>query len=462
MTAFSPGKYAWFISISILVSFSLHAQTHYTLQQLTDVSASYLPSLKQKQAMADAAKASITDIRHSFLPQVKAGEQLSIGSDNALSGSYFPMGLLPSTSGGLRGNNVMTGATGNLGIVTGEYELYNFGLNDARLQYAQSVAGVQQADLRKEIYTTQWQVAKLYFAILQDQHRLTVDKQNMERYLEIFSVIHALTASGLKPGADSSLAKAELSKTRISYNQTLGRINQWKEQLSFFTGIPVNSLQIDTLTATSLNSKPVLHDFVMDTLNNPYLNYYAQRQQLYAKNEKVISKTYSPKILLAASAWGRGSSIEYNDQYKSLVNGLGFQRFNYLMGVEFTYNLFNGLYKKDKLTINRFEAKASEHQYQQESIVWQSASRQADNALQTTEANLSELPVQLQAARDTYGQKLAQYKAGIISLVDLTNASFVLYRSQTDYVETLTEWYLAQLDKAASTGNLTQFIQTIK
>jgi len=38
----------------------------------------------------------------------------------------------------------------------------------------------------------------------------------------------------------------------------------------------------------------------------------------------------------------------------------------------------------------------------------------------------------------------------------------VLYRSQTDYIETISDWYLSQLNKAALTGNLTQFIQTIK
>ena len=99
---------------------------------------------------------------------------------------------------------------------------------------------------------------------------------------------------------------------------------------------------------------------------------------------------------------------------------------------------------------------------QQQKLALNSSALQAENALQTTKANLQELPVQLQSAQATFAQKTAQYKAGLISLIDLTNASFVLYRSQTDYIETLTDWYLAQLDKAAATGNLTQFIQTIK
>jgi hypothetical protein len=38
----------------------------------------------------------------------------------------------------------------------------------------------------------------------------------------------------------------------------------------------------------------------------------------------------------------------------------------------------------------------------------------------------------------------------------------VLYSAQTNYAETITDWYNANLDKAASTGNLDQFIQTLK
>jgi hypothetical protein len=38
----------------------------------------------------------------------------------------------------------------------------------------------------------------------------------------------------------------------------------------------------------------------------------------------------------------------------------------------------------------------------------------------------------------------------------------VLYRSESDYVQTLSDWLLANLDKAASAGTLDLFIQSIK
>lgn len=440
----------------------LYAQQHLSLQNLLDSSRKNLPILQQKQALINASKASVTEVKHSFLPQVKFSEQLNIGSNNSMATTFFTFGITPSTSGGIRGENSLEPVTANVGVLYSEYELANFGLNNARLNFAKATVGLQEADFKKEQYLVDVEVAKLYFNILKYQYKLNADRQNIERYQSIFTIIQALTASGIKPGADSALAKAELSKTKIVYNQTLGKINQQKQQLAYYTGINAQQLFLDTLSNNSINAKPVTIQFAMDTLSNPLVDYYAKRKSIVTANETVIKKSYLPKVLLATSLWARGSSIQFNDQYKSLATGLGYQRFNYAVGVAFTYNLFNGLYKKDKLAINRYQTQASDFELKQQKLAINSLSLQADNALQVTQANLLELPIQLQSAQATFAQKTAQYKAGLISLIDLTNASFVLYRSQTDYIETLSDWYLAQLDKAAATGNLNQFIQTIK
>lgn len=440
----------------------LLAQQHLSLQNLIDASRADFPVLKQKLSLINANKAAIADIKHSFLPQLKFSEQLNIGSDNSLAGSYLPLAATPSTSGGVRSDNNFQPATGNIAVLYSDYELANFGLNSARLSNAQTYVNLSEADLQKEAYLLDVNIARLYLNIQKGQYRLQADAQNIERYQSIFNVIRALTLSGLKAGSDSSLAKAELSKTRISYNQTLGSINQLKQQLAYLTGISATNFTIDTLANNPLISQPIISSFIVDTVNNPLIDYYAKKKAIFLSNDLLIKKSYLPKIVLAGSTWMRGSSIQYNDNYKSLVTGLGYQRFNYTVGVAFTYSLFNGIYKKDKLAINRYQTEATDFELQQQKLALNASSLQADNALQTTQANLLELPIQLQSAQDTYQQKLAQYKAGIISLIDLTNASFVLYRSQTDYIETISDWYLAQLDKAAATGNLNQFIQTIK
>ncbi|MES2003576.1 MAG: TolC family protein [Bacteroidota bacterium] len=462
MTTFYLRKCMVALSMAICLGTSVYAQKYYNLQDLVTAGNNHLPLLQQKQALVNSAKASVTEVRHSVLPQVKFSEQLSAGSDNSLAGSYFTMGITPSTSAGIRSSNTLEAATGNTAVLYGEYELVNFGLNNAKVQYAQSFVNLQEADRQREQYLVSMEVARLYFATLKTQYRLEADRQNVKRYDSIFTIIRALTLSGLKAGSDSSLAKAELSKTRITYNQTSGILSQLKDQLTYYTGIPPVELLLDGSVNHFQKAIPAPMQYVQDTTQNPLLDYFAKKKNIFQSREQLIKKSYLPKIMLAGSTWARGSSIQFSDQYKPLETGLGYQRFNYALGVAFTYNLFNGMFKRDKLAINRFDTEASYQELEQEKASVNNAYTQADHAMQTIQANLTELPVQLKSASDTYQQKLAQYKAGIISLIDLTNASFVLYRSETDYIETVNDWYLAQMNKAALTGNLTQFIQTIR
>ena len=446
----------------ILPLLAVAQQQQYYLSELVAAAQHHLPVIQQGAALINSARATELEIRHSLLPQVKLSDQVNIGTDNSLAGSYLPIGITPSSSAGVRADNVLQPATGNIGALYGEYQFFNFGLNKARLASAATYTALQQSELAQQVYFIEVQVAKTYFNLLKAQYRFNADKQNVNRYDSIFTVISALTSSGIKPGADSAQAKAELSKARSTFNQTKGVIQQLKQELFYFTGIAPAAIKIDSLPDNFLNNQRRTFNFEMDTLRHPLIDVYEKRERIFMANENVIRKTYMPRFSVAAATWLRGSAIQYNDEYKSLATGLGYQRYNYMAGISVSYNLFNSLFKRDKLAINRFNRQASTLELDQQKQALLLAEMKADNALATTEENLLELPVQLQSAKDTYGQKLAQYKAGIITLIDLTNASFVLYRSQTDYIETIGDWYLAQLDKATATGNLLTFIQLIK
>ena len=451
--------------MTIFFCCAVYSQTktnRYTLAELIDATKNYLPSLMQKQALVSAAQANVMDLKNSFLPKMYVGDELSLGTDNSLAGSYLPEIIVPSVSSGVTGSNNFQAATGNIATFYSEYPVITFGLHTAQIRNAMSYVNFQKSDFEKELYLTKIQVCQLYFNLLQNISRLNVDAQNVDRYQNIFNVIQSLTKSGITPGADSSLAKAELSSAKVTYNQTSGKVSQLKEQLSYYTGIVSSKLNIDTLKTTY--SMDVLSSIntPTDTLINPLIDYYVKQKEIFISNEKVISKSYLPKVLLGLSGFARGSSIQYNNDYKSLSTGFGYQRFNYLAGFGISYDLFNGIYKHDKLAVNRYQIKASDYALQQQKLALQSAQSQADIDIQTANANLQELPVQTKAASDVYLQKVAQYKAGLITLIDLTNASFVLYRSQTDYIEAINDWYTANLLKAQANGNLDLFIQTIK
>ena len=451
--------------VFLLLYNGLRAQekSTYSLTDLVDSAKNHLPVLLQKQAMINSAKANITDAKNSFLPKLTVGDELSIASANDLTGTYLPIGgIIHATSGSIRAGSNNQAESGNIASAYAEYDLVNFGLRGAKVGNAVAYANLQQADFDKELYVLKLQLGKLYFNVIKNTYQLHIDQQNIQRYQSVMTIISALTSTGIKPGVDSSMAEAELSKVKVSYNLHEGMIKRLEQQLSFLTGIKASGIHIDTLRKDNEVKATRLFSKMTDTVSNPLLNYFNRQQALFKSAEMLVRKSYLPKIMLAGGGWGRGSSIQYNDNYGPLSTGLGYQRFNYAAGIAVTYDLFNIVHRKDKVAVSHYQMQASGYELEQQKQALMNANEQAAEEIATDEKNLHELPVQLRAATDVYRQKIAQYKAGVINLIDLTNASFLLYSAQLNYVETLNDWYLANLDKAAATGNLDLFIQTIK
>lgn len=459
----------------------------YSLADLVDSARHHLPVLLQKQALVSGAEAGITEAQHAFLPKLNVVEELSIGTANDLTGGFLPIpGVLHAISGGVTAANNYQPATSNIASIYGEYELVNFGLRGARVSSARAFAGVQKADFTKELYMVKWQIGKVYFQILKGRYQLALEEEDIRRYQSIYTISSALTSTGINAGVDSSLAKAELSRTRINYNRATGNLVRLQQQLAYLTGVSNPQIRVDSGAGMTPEERMGLMNGGVPvgtvpgtvTMNggtglgngagsgggvaNPLADYFAKQKLQYQAEELLIRKSYLPKIILGAGGWARGSSIQYSNDYKSLGEGIGYQRLNYMGGLGITYDLFNGVRKKDRLTVAGYQSAAADLALQQQVLTLRNEELQADETIRIAQKNLTELPVQLQAATDAYNQKLAQYKAGIINLVDLSNASFVLYQAQSAYIETLNEWYTANLDKAAATGNLDQFIQSLK
>ncbi len=450
-----------FILLCSMLVVNAQQKNMYSLSMLVDSASIHYPQLLQKKALVNSSLATIKDVRNSYLPSLNISDEVNIASANQLPGTSLPMEIIPSISGGTRSSNNNQAAVANIGVLYSEYLLEDFGLKRAKINSATSFSKVQTADLLRTGFSVKAAITQTYLQLVQTTLRENAERKNIERYQYIFKLIKSITKSGINPGVDSSQAKAELSKARSGYNLIAGATKQLKDELSFYTGIAPDKITADTtapLLATEINH--IQTD--MDTIHHPFIDYYNSRKDYEIAKGKLIGKSFLPKVVLAGTVWAKGSSISYNDHYNSLESGLDYTRFNYAAGVSIVYDLFNSIHKSDKLKINRYETEAANYELEQQKLSLHTALIQSDDAIKTAELNLVELPIQMNSAKEVYQQKVAQYKAGIISLIDLTNASFVLYRSETDYIDAMNSWYKAILNKAIATNNLDSFIKQIK
>jgi outer membrane protein TolC len=432
------------------------------LKQAIDSAIKNYPELNAKQFEIKSAEAGVRDAKDQRLPSLTLSDQVDYGTANSLGGSYFPMGIIPSTSGGIGSENNSNAFSGNIGVAYMEHELYNFGLNHARIASAESFANISKTDYDATSYSLQYQIAQLFFDILKYRLLTDVQQKNIERYNVLYNYIKAYTGSGIKAGVDSSVANAEVSKAKIQYIQTLEIYNKLRAEFVYYTGIKNKNFEIDTgayhLPDALMNQLQLKVAADSVSGSNPILLYYNSQWEYAMSQEKLVKKSFLPKLYLVGSVWMRGSSISPTDGYEDVSTGLNYSRYNYMGGLALTYDLINIVHQKDKVATQYFHAEAVHEEMNQQKLVLQDQLQRADIAIQSVLDREKEIPTQLRAAQDAFSQKSAQYNAGIANIAELTDASYLLFRAETDAVEIQSDLLNTLLQKAIANNTLNTFL----
>lgn len=410
------------------------------------------PALLADSAAISIKLAQANEVRNNWLPNLKLNYQADVGTNNNVAGGYFGFGIVPSNSSGVRAQSNTHSALSNLGIASFDWEAYNFGAYAAQNRVANSDVAVERNNFQNSRYRLQAYAIGGYLELMRLQDYLSIQARTIQRDDQIRKSIQSLAKSGIRPGVDTSIAEAELSKARLNYIELDNRFKQVQLQLSAISGIPSQAIVPDTLMGDKLSDNigsPALIN--ADTANHPYINYYKSVVQNSLQREDLVRKQYNPKILLEAAGWGRGSSIE-NDKFGPLSNGWGFDRNNYLVGVGVSYNLFDLRRKQLKLRTQKTVTDYASKQLNEQKSLLELSINQANVELNTARQRLQEIPDQLKAATAGYRQKLSLYKSGLTDIIELNAAINILYRAETDYAQARYA-YTSALFQKAITGN---------
>lgn len=447
-------KWCWWLLciVPFTSSFAQSVADSFSLQRAIALTLTHYPAIKAKQAQVNAGQASLTDIKHNWYPAVKLHDQVDAGTDNSIYGSYFTMGMIPSTSGGIRTENNNALMSGNIAMAAMQWEIYNFGAYGSEQKEAAQSLKVQQTDLNNTANQLTVSVIQNYLELLRLYALQQIATDNIQRNAEVLKAVTATVLHGLKPGVDSAVAAAELSKARLTLLDIKNNYNQVRIQLGVFTGLDTTQIRPDTVNNKRLPG--LLGVEAPDSMTaHPMLAYYNAVYEQQRAAADVIRKSRLPKVNLMAAGWMRGSSGSFNDVYdKNLWSGLGYSRYNYLLGLGITYNLTDLKRTHEKVAVQQYRSEVAAQQLATTRTTLSGLLQQAQSDIQTSRDKLKELPLQLAAARAAARQKMALYKGGLTNIIDVTTALFVLNRAETDLVQTRDAAWKA-LFRAAYAGN---------
>ena len=459
-----------FISLLLCIAFLcpglfLHGQQPLSLQQLLNAMQGNYELLKREGSLVQANQAAVKATKYNRLPRLNLMLQGTVNSVNNVAGPYQGYGIIPSGGSGVRAESDLNAASGGSAAAGLNWEATNFGKFKAQENLAKSDLQVQMNTLASTQYDLEKYASGWYVELIHQYQLQAVQLDNVNRLQQLKNTIGALCKNGLRPGIDSSVAAAALSKSLIGLYEIQKNIAQTRVQLSNLTGLAVNQLNPDTGAVERINTNGV--DFVfgaaIDTVHHPYINLYSSIYDQSKARFKLEKNSYFPKLFVDADAWGRGSSLSNADVYNAdLLQGYEVNRFNYLVGLTLSYDIFNIAHQKLNSAIYRFQSDAALHQLQNEKNNLSTEAQQAQLEKDFQFNRLIETKHQLDEASEAYNQQLSLYNNGLSSIIDLNTAQDYYLQAQKDFIDAKVGLMKSVIDYSLVTNSFTALVQTLK
>jgi len=306
-------------------------------------------------------------------------------------------------------------------------------------------------------------VAGAYLNLLAAQRLRLSQQKNLDRASSLRTVVVARTKNGLNAGVDSSLANAEVSSAKIALTNSLDFEKEQVSKLAQLMGIPYQDFNLDTLF---LKRIPVsFYDSAAQTKEHPLLKYYQSRIDVSVQQEKYFDRSKYPVVSLFGAIQSRGTgfgenySLLYpNDYTHNYWSGVQPARGNYVVGMGISWNVTSLMRVHQQVAAQQFTSKGLANEYEVVSQQIKVQQTLADEKIKNALSNYQEAPVQMKAASDAYLQKTVLYTNGLATIVDITQALYVLNRAETDSEIADSNVWQALLFKAAATGDFGLFI----
>lgn len=438
-----------------------------TLKEAIEKGLQNYSSLKAKTNYINASKASLSQSRREYLPDLSVSAQQDYGTVNGQSGPLYPYrGLSASSAGPPLPDQNWNAAFGALYLANINWDFFSFGKAHEKIKMAQSAVSRDESDLQQERFQQQVRIAGAYLNLLAAQRLTRSWENNLERAQALRMVVVTRVKNGLNAGVDSSMANAEVSNATIALTRARDYEQEQDNNLAILMGLLTEDYRTDTALLARIPGNA--GSTVALSEQHPLLQYYHSRIALSDEQARYLRTFNYPTFSLFGVFQGRGSGFDYNyglqdaaAYSKDYGTGVKPTRSNYLFGVGMFWNLTSPLRVNRQVASQKYLSQALKDEYD---LVDQRLKNQlvlANQKIGNALDNYREAPVQVKAASDAYLQKSVLYRNGLSNIVDVTQALYALNRAETDRDIAYTNVWQALLLKAAAAGDFDLFFNEL-
>jgi outer membrane protein len=425
------------------------------LKELLKQAMANYPLLKSKALEVQAAQKGVNASQRTLVPTLDAAYQANFATYNNIIGMASPTFLIP-ISGPPSADNNYSGVYGSSASVVLNWQPFTFGQRNAQIDY--SKAGLQQttADEQNEIFQHKVKVICAYLDVLMSNELVKVYEKNYVRTETNLKEIKALVVNGIKPGLDTAMFKAELSRAKIELLDS----RKYKQQTQITLSQYLASDNPVSATDSSYFSRLPSVNLPVDSVRHPLMALFDSNIEMTKAKRKMLSRTMLPTFGVWGTTYARGSGIHY-DGVVNASDGLSFQRYNYGVGVQLSLPVLQYARINPQLQQQELLIQSDEEKLQEVSLQLRKQLEMADTTLNNALAAAKENPILLQSSDFSYKAMLSRYQSGLANYADLIQSQYILIKAETENKTAYISAWKALLFKAAVKGDLNLFLNQV-
>ena len=442
----------------IIPFYNLHSQDHpscVTLKDLLNQAVANYPLLKSKGLEVKAAEEGVNASKRTLVPTLDASYQADYATYNNIVGMAPPSFFYPISGPPSPGNNY-SGVLGSSASLLLNWQPITFGQRTAQVDYSKTGVARSSADARNEIFQHKVKVIGTYLNALASIELVKVCEKNLLRTETNLKTIKSLVINGIKPGVDTAMYKAEISRAKIE----LLNLRNYKQQTLITLSQFVAADQPITVSDSSYFSRLPSVSLTIDSVMHPLLDLYALNIEMTRAKLKVLNRTLLPTLGFWGTTFARGSGVHYDGVLNS-SDGLSFQRYNYGVGIQFSLPVMQSVRIQPQLKQQELLIESDEEKLKDISLQLKKQFEMANTELVNAIAVAKENPLLVESSDFSYKAVLSRYQSGLVNYSDLIQGQYLLIKAETENKTAYINVWKALLLKAAVMGDLNLFLKQV-
>ncbi len=439
-----------FIVMLPLLAANLLAQP-LTVEQAVEMALRRYPAVRVSEAEVRSAAAAIQLARTAYLPAIDAVGGINRATQNNVFGLLFPSQILAPISGPVLGTNSLKSAWGSTVGALATWEPFDFGLREANVAVAEAGRARAQASVGRTRLEVATLVADIVFTIVAGEQTVVAAQAAVARSGELHRITDALVKAELRPGAESSLARAEQAAAQAQLIRARQAVAEAKATLGAFLGTDPKTLAV---SAGQLLSIPAAALATLNLTANPLA---LEQDAVIAESAarlRVFDKSYVPRFALQGTTYARGTGALPDGRVLGGVNGLGPNFQNWGVGFTATFPLFEFPAIRARRSAEAARLEAERGRYEQVLVDLKARSGRAEAAYEGAIELAQTTPIATEAAAVAVSQARARYQAGLSSALEVADAQRRLAQAEIDNSLARLSIWRARLAMFAAKGDI--------